>query len=107
MKKFNRASFKSFFKKNQNNLYIKVQSKFDGMIDMVDFVVDPQFVELVSNEINSSNDIVLRDKNSDINIVFRDRNSFDYYKDRYYEGISVYNCCGKFIVAKAVINELP
>lgn len=94
-KKITKATFKSFLRKNADNLYIKEESSFDGMYDSVMQVSNPMFVPAIS----ASN---VHDNNCGIQgvwLVGQSGNSFyKYYKDGF-TGFEVHNCCGSFVVA--------
>lgn len=98
MKKLNRANFKSFIKKQAPVLYIKQYSQFDGMVDGISYNKNPVFEKVGSYVIQSDRDIIIRGENGVFGMVFRDGNSFSAYNDGQFEGIEVYNCCGKFVV---------
>lgn len=89
------ATVKSMIRKNPN-LYIKVGSKFDGMVDMVTTVKD-SFAPIE------------RTDNSDRTLgimgawfVGGSRDSFYSYSDNQFDGVRVYNCCGEFVLAVKV-----
>lgn len=94
-RKITLATVKSMIRKNPN-LYIKVGSKFDGMVDMVTTVKD-------------SFTPIDRTDNSDITLgimgawfVGGSRDSFYPYSDNHFDGVEVVNCCGKFTLAVKV-----
>ena len=99
MKKLNKNHFNNFVKKNAENLHMKVYAHFNGMVDMVENVEAPAFSKVVKVQFQEWRDVVLRAANDVSKIAFRDGNSFDHYEDAEYQGIEVYNCCGKFVVA--------
>jgi len=105
-KKITLATVKSFIKKNKDNLYIRVDSKFDGMTDCVESVDNDGFekVQLMNPE----------DRNYEYRLgipsawfVRDSRDYFDPYEDKQFLGISVWNSCGSFvIVRKKTENEM-
>ena len=89
------ATVKSMIRKNPN-LYIKVGSKFDGMVDMV-------------TDVKDSFTPIERTDNSDRTLgimgawfVGGSRDSFYSYSDKHFDGVRVYNCCGEFVLAVKV-----
>jgi hypothetical protein len=96
-KKVTLASVKSFIKKNSNNLFIKTESTFDGMVDGVVYnhLSNYSKVELNNESINNKYTL-------GINGAWFVGSSRDYFKS--YEAnnmicISVSNCCGSFTLA--------
>jgi len=97
------ATIKSFIKKNQAKpgetgpLYIKVKSRFDGMVDMVTETKE-DFKKLQwmddANRINKYNLGF-----QGIWLVGQSRDYFTPYEDEQLKGYEVYNCCGTFILA--------
>lgn len=116
--KITKASFKSFLKKNKGNLFILNTSHFDGMQDMVVNKDNPQWLPLQEQtfdygprkgEINENN---INESNlgyKGIYLVNGSRDTFENFQDANgMKGISVYNCCGSFIVAvKPLLNTMP
>lgn len=120
MKKITKTTFKSFLKKNEENLYIQTKSDFDGMSDCVEYISSNQrrFVPLkkgtvserdyqygaehgrTREEVEAS---FFSNKNtlgySGIWLVNSSRNHFNAFDNGEFEGIEVYNCCGSFVVA--------
>jgi hypothetical protein len=94
MSKITKATLKSFIKKNKDNLYINVKSKFDGMTDSC---------ESAHNGFSKAQKDNSFDKNKlgykGIWLVHGSGNYFREYEDMILKGIEVYNCCGRFIVA--------
>ena len=93
--KITRATFKSFIKKNAENLYVRVDSQFDGMQDMVDNVKDPQFRKAKESLNYNENTLGIEG----IWLVGSSRNSFRQYEDSFFIGIEYYNCTGSGVVA--------
>lgn len=93
--KITRATFKSFIKKNRNNLWVKKKRYFNGMIDCVDNIKDPMF-QPSKNDNDSLNEHTLGIEG--VWLVRGSRDYFSPYEDKFYKGISVVNCCGSFIV---------
>lgn len=94
-KKITKATFKSFLRKNEGNLFIKTQSNFDGMYDSVMAVSNPQFNQLHVADMVHPNNCGY----AGIWLVTSSGNSFYKYNKDGYEGIEVHNCCGSFIIA--------
>ena len=97
MKKITRATFKSFVKKNRNNLLINCKSRFDGMTDCVEHSRDSKFEEVKDTELKFQNDYNLGVNG--IWLVGSSRDYFTAYEDEFFVGISVSNCCGSFVIA--------
>jgi hypothetical protein len=78
-----KATYKSFIKKNQNNLYFRSLSNFDGMVDCVmptktEWKKVENWEDLLNNKIGW--------------LVGSSRDYFTPIEN----GIEVYNCCGSF-----------
>jgi hypothetical protein len=120
MKKMTKTTFKNFIKKNAGNLFIQCAGSFDGMSDCVEFVPanKRKFVELKKKTISDMDyriaeergtsreqleDCIFNSPNTlgyiGIWLVDSSRNWFQAYEDDQFQGISVDNCCGSFIVA--------
>lgn len=95
--KITKATFKSFVSKHfaTNDLYIKVTSTFDGMVDCV-MPVHSEFKK-VSLSSHGTNDNTLGFNG--VWLVGSSRDYFTKYEDDEFTGIEVYNCCGGFTVA--------
>lgn len=92
--KITRATLKSFIKKNQDNLFIKVTSSFDGMTDCVQEVED-NFKKVDNIDFNDSHSFGIRG----LWLVGESRDYFKEWEDKEYKGIEIYNCCGTSIIA--------
>lgn len=90
-KKITLATFKSFVKKNEGKLYIRVKSSFDGMTDCVESVKD-EFSLIKDREASHSNTLGI----SGVWLVGNSRDYFSLYEDETYKGFHVSNCCGSF-----------
>ena len=93
--KITRATLNSFINKNRDKLWIKCESSFDGMVDMV---TQDQHAEF-----NFAQETIRSVKNTlGINglwLVGQSRDYFTAYEDAEFKGIDCYNCCGNAIVA--------
>jgi len=107
-KKPTKATFKSFVNKYRNDpktpLFIKVKSKFDGMIDGCAYNKDAEFTLIKHIPISLNANKNANDRNHNLNIegiylVGGSRDYFEPYEDETMIGYSCYNCCGSFIVA--------
>lgn len=99
-KKITLSTFKSFVKKNADNLFVNVKSSFDGMIDGCRTYKDG-FQPATKDTTESKSDTYY-EATLGINGVWLVRGSRDYfyqYQDENFTGIEVSNCCGCFIVA--------
>ena len=94
-KKITKATFKSFLRKNTENLFIQCRSSFDGMYDSVMPVDNPQFVPAIKADRFHENNCGVEG----VWLVGQSGNSFHKYEKDGYSGIAVHNCCGSFIVA--------
>lgn len=93
--KITRATLKSFIKKNEGNLFVKVKSSFDGMVDgMRDVEMDWKKVEGEINFDDRYNFGI-----GGIWVVGESRDFFEEYEDENYKGIRISNCCGVSIIA--------
>lgn len=95
MAKITKATFKSFIRKNQGRLQIKVKSDFDGMVDCV-MPVNGSFKPVQPDE------RVFRENTQGIAglwLVGDGGDRFYHYEDAQHVGIEYYNCCGSGIVA--------
>lgn len=90
------ATVKSMIRKNPN-LYIKVGSKFDGMVDMVTTVKD-SFTPIGRTDNNSDRTLGIKGAW----FVGSSCDHFTPYNDNGFDGVSVYNCCGEFVLAVKV-----
>jgi len=95
-KKTTLATIKSFVKreKNNNNLYIKVKSGFDGMVDCV-MPVDDGFGKVKETTLLNDNTLGMEGAW----FVGGNRDYFDDYADDNFIGYLISNCCGSFIIA--------
>lgn len=94
MKRVTLATFKSFLRKNEGKLFIKVKSEYDGMTDGIE-QVKGDFVPAIKEDGNLDNTLGYKG----VWIVRCGRDYFEKYEDDRFEGIEVSNCCGNFIVA--------
>lgn len=93
MAKITRATFKSFIKKNINDLYINNKSSFDGTVDCV---------MPINNGWRKATQIKEDNYTLGINGIWLVGHGDDYfvdYQNDIYKGYEVYNCCGSFILA--------
>jgi len=93
-KKITKATLKSFVKKNKENLFIKVKSTFDGMSDGI-VCINEGFKKVSLKEDYQEHTLGIEGAW----LVGSSRDYFNFYSDRSFEGIEVYNCCGSFIIA--------
>lgn len=82
-KKITLATLKSFINKS-SNLFIEIESDFNGMTDAVE-KVEKNFRSVSKNEAIGFNGVWC---------VGGSRNSFKFVENTEYFGIEVYNCCG-------------
>lgn len=82
------ATLKKFIRDNDKNLFIKVLTSFDGMIDMVDDVVD-EFHPITKTEFRT-NDLGIKG----LWLVGQSRDYFTPFENETFKGYEIYNCCG-------------
>lgn len=94
-KKITLATVKSFIKKNSENLFIKCESSFDGMIDGLSYnkSANYQKVTLDSNLYKNTLGI------AGAWFVGSSRDYFNCYEDNNMICISVSNSCGSFVLS--------
>lgn len=93
-KKITLATAKAFVNRNRKNLFVKVESDFDGMTDCVQAVGD----KFTPAQFNESKYCYLEGI-AGVWIVGSSRDYFRIYEDAQYFGITVSNCCGSAILA--------
>jgi hypothetical protein len=96
MKKVTLSTIKSFLKKNEGQILIKVDSKFDSMTDCVERVNDGFTFAKKHNGVNSNYTLGL----DGAWFVGSSRDYFKVYEDEKFQGFYIYNCCGSFTIAK-------
>jgi len=89
MKKITRATIKSFIKKHESRLYIKVNSRFDGMVDCV-MPTEDHFHRVEKTDFQEIRGAWF---------VGQSRDGFSPYEDANFKGYEVYNCTGSFLLA--------
>ena len=94
IKKITRATIKSFIKKNEGSLFIKVRSTFNGMTDGVEETKD-EFDEVVYTDRTVQYTMGI----TGAWFVGSSRDHFEAYEDDQFRGYIVYNCCGTFLLA--------
>ena len=102
MKKTTIATIKAFIRReiNNNNLYIKVKSDFDGRVDCV----MPVEEDLTKADKETYTE---KDKNTlglkGIWFVGRGSDYHTPYKENGFIGYEISNCCGSFVVAMKLL----
>lgn len=95
MTNITKATFKSFIKKNKENLLICRESNFDGMEDCVVYSGSKVF-----RNITTTTDYVEHTLGfAGLWLVGCSRDYFKHYEDDKLVGIKVYNSCGSSIIA--------
>lgn len=89
-KKTTMATVKAFIRKNSENLFVKVESSFDGMTDCVEKVED-DFRKVNTEEVF----------NTRVGVFISDttKNYIKPFENENFKGFSISNCCGRGIVA--------
>ena len=95
-KKITLATLKSFAKRNQENIFTKELSSFDGMTDGVEYNQDANWSK---TEINPEKSNYYKTGIQGVYTVGGSRNYFSLYEDEKFTGIRIYNCCGTSILA--------
>lgn len=95
-KKITLATFKSFVKKNRQDLFILNKSDFDGMQDCVTSCnsTPRKAEERPATGYELPNTLGIKG----IWLVLDSRDWFKDYEDAMFKGIAVSNCCGSFVV---------
>lgn len=93
MSKITKATFKSFIRKNRENLLIRVKSKFDGMTDMCQSTNSTGFDKALDADHKHDNNCGIQGV-----WITHNGNYFTEYEKDGIKGIEVYNCCGQFII---------
>ena len=91
------ATVKSFIRKNEGALYIQCKSSFDGMIDGCSYDKNPKFVKAQKPDASQNHENCLNVQGAWF--VGSSRDYLSEFEDKDFKGISVYNCCGSFILA--------
>ena len=89
-KKITLSTLKAFAKRNENNIFVKELSSFDGMIDGVSYNSNAKWHKVELSKAYGHEGVWL---------VGSSRDYFNLYEDDKYIGIEVYNCCGTGILA--------
>ena len=103
MAKITKATIKSFIRKNIDNIYIQVNTKFNGMTDGVEAIDNNGFYQA------KDADHYAREKAADHKdytmgipgawFVGQGNDRFQAYENDNFIGYEVYNCCGNFNLA--------
>lgn len=93
-KKITKATFKSFIKKHQGNLYIRNRASFDGMCDGLEWNKGAHFKPVQHDERFEEHTLGIKG----VWLVGSSRDYFKAYEDESFTGIEVSNCCGYFEV---------
>jgi len=95
-KKITLATLKSFAKRNQENIFTKELSSFDGMTDGVEYNPNANWSK---TEINPEKSNYYKTGIQGVYTVGSSRDYFSLYEDEKFTGIRIYNCCGTSILA--------
>ena len=93
-KKITLATLKSFAKRNENNLFVKTESSFDGMTDCVESVKGGFKKTSITDEVWHYKTGI-----QGVYTVGSSRDYFNIYEDDTFFGIEISNCCGVTILA--------
>jgi len=94
MAKITITTIKSFIKKNPN-LFIKVRSEFDGMVDGITFNSDAAFNLAKPSDRHFANNMGIQGAW----FVLNSRDWFNAFENDNFIGYEVSNSCGSFILA--------
>lgn len=90
------TTIKSFIRRNLDDLYIMNQASFDPMTGCVENRFEaPSFAKIKQTKDNINNTLGIKGAW----FTRQTKNSFNEYKDNYFIGYQVCNCCGSFILA--------
>ena len=92
-KKITLATIKSFIRKNNNNLYINVKSRFDGMHDCC-MPQNDVFVEVRKTDSHLDRTLGIQGAW----FVGSSRDYFYPYNKNGFIGYQISNCCGRFVL---------
>ena len=92
--KITRTSLKSFIK-NNDNLFVKVKSDFDGMTDCVQYKDNAQFSPAIATDSNLEHTLGI----TGLYLVGQSRDYITEYEDENYKGLEIYNCCVSKVIA--------
>jgi hypothetical protein len=95
-KKITRATVKAFIKKNRENLYIRQDSRLDGMIDGIE-MLNGGFEKAERDDRKYHELNTLRVKN--LWLAGNSRDYFRFYADGKFTGIEYTNCCASGVLA--------
>lgn len=98
-KRITLATFKSFVNKNRNNLYVRNDSSFDGMIDGIQYDQNSKFRPVVFDQTKLNDKHTLGFERNGIWLVNQGRDYFQAFENDAFVGIEVSNSCGSFVVA--------
>lgn len=93
-KKITLTTVKSFIKKNEGKLFLKCESSFSGMSDMVEFDANAQFKPVTKTENNLKITLGV-----DGLFIAGNWNLYNHFENDQFVGIEIYNCCGTDILA--------
>jgi len=98
MKKITKTTIKSFIKNNLDNLYIKNNNSFDGMVDGVTECKNRAFKKAEKSEKHNEHRLGIEGAW----FVGSSRDYFSAYEYNGFKGYEISNCCGNFILATRV-----
>ncbi len=95
-KKITLATLKAFAKRNAKKLFVRGDSDFSGMSDMVEFDRNAKFKPTT---FEPDNDGYYTTGIQGVYTVGGSRNSLSLFDEDGFFGIRVYNCCGSSVLA--------
>lgn len=96
-KKVTLATIKSFVRKAAE-LYVSEKSRFDGMVDCVMETPDKGFSVAIPTDRHQKNTLGIQG----LWFVGDSRDYFYPYNDGVFQGYTVSNCCGSFVIATKI-----
>lgn len=93
-KKITLTTVKSFIKKNSENLFVKKESSFSGMSDMVETDINAEFKPATKTENNLKCTLGIEGV-----WVTGNWNLYNHFENEQFVGIEIYNCCGTSLIA--------
>ncbi|TSD02697.1 MAG: hypothetical protein Athens071426_412 [Parcubacteria group bacterium Athens0714_26] len=94
MNKITLTTVKKFIKDN-DNIYLKVKSSFDGGIDCIAYEQNAEFKKAVLSEEHKKNTLGIQG----LWLVLSSRDYFTPYEDETFKGLEISNSCGNSIIA--------
>lgn len=95
MAKITKTTLKAFIRNNKNHLFIKHLSRFDGMTDCVESI-NGDYAPVTFTDNFMENTLGIEGVWL---VTTSGGNRFHEHENEKFEGFTVHNCCGSFIIA--------